>query len=233
MTWLESQIVSSAGYDGSISWIITKKSPGRKDHANSFRRIAEEVLGKRLAGRLCDLYEIAERDGEASEGGDDDDLTNICQFESDVGFICAAEAVADGFSKRNDRNTKTYYQLFDLPNPFKGYLMPEQYTTHSWDIVALLGAYDERLDETYMDVIKQWRSRIIEYCVSGKSPWEEYQKGKALYVSKEALDVNDLHMLPGAGSRTRLSEIAKDGYGDKGHDLLWEAVCRRWLDQGY
>ena len=229
VTWLESQIVSSAGYDGSISWIMTKKNPGRKGHANSFRRIAEEVLGRRLAERLCELYKLSDRDDDASEGDDDEDLTKICQFESDVGFIHAAEAVADGFSKRT---TRTYYQLFDLPNPFKGYLPPGQYTTHSWDIVALLGAYDERLDAGYLDAVKQWRSRIIAYCVSGKSPWAEYRDGKGMYVSKDGSDVKDLEMLPGATRRTELSEIAKEVSGDRGHDLLWEGVCRRWLDQG-
>lgn len=231
--WLESQIVSCAGYDGSISWINTKKSPGRKGHANSFRRIAKEVLGKQLAERLCELYEVAERGDKADEGDDDEDLTKICQFESDVGFICAAEAVAEGFSKWNDRKTKTYFQLFDLPNPFEGYLTPGQYTTHSWDIVALLGAYDERLDGRYIQVVKQWRSRIVEYCVSGKSPWADYQDGKAMYVSKDGSNAKELRMLPGAGGRQRLSEIAWDGYGDKGLDVLWEAVCRRWLDQGH
>ena len=232
LTWLDSQNVSSAGYDGSISWIITKENPGRKCHANIFRTIAEEVLGKQSADKLCELYEIARRDDDISEGDDDLDLTRICQFESDVGFICAAEAVADGFSKRDDRKTKTYYQLFDLPNPFEGYLRPNQYTTHSWDIVALLEAYNERLDVGYAGVVKHWRSRIIEYCGSGRNPWEEYQGGKAMYVSKEGLDVKNLHMLPGAGRRMRMSKIAKDGYGDKGHDLLWEGVCRRWLDRG-
>ena len=232
VSWLESQVISSAGYDGSISWIITKKNPGRKGHANSFRKIAKEVLGQQSADRLCELYEITRRDDAASEAHDDQDLTRICQFESDVGFICAAEAVADGCSRRDDKKTKTYYQLFDLPNPFEGYLTPNLYTTHSWDIVALLGAYDERLDVGYAGVVRHWRSRIIEYCVSGKNPWEEYQSGKGMYVSKEGLDVKDLHMLPGAGRRARLSEIAKDVYGDQGHDLLWEGVCRRWLDRG-
>ncbi|KAL8878913.1 MAG: hypothetical protein Q9192_008344, partial [Flavoplaca navasiana] len=231
--WLESQIVSAAGYDGSITWIMTKKNPKRKDHANSFRKIAEEVMGQHLANRLCDQYGIATRHGSVSEEADDEDLTKICQFESDVGFICAAEAVATGFSKQTDKKTETFYQLFDLPNPFQGYLPPERYTTHSWDIVALLGAYEERLSEKYLGVIKNWRSRMIEYCVSGQEPWKGYQNSKGMYVSRNGLELMDVYKMQGAERRKILNDIAKDGYGDRGHNVLWEGVCRRWLDKGH
>ncbi|KAL8655052.1 MAG: hypothetical protein Q9226_003193 [Calogaya cf. arnoldii] len=232
VTWLESQIVSAAGYDGSISWIITKKSPKRKDHANGFRKIAKEVIGGRLAERLCELYGITERPADVSEEEDDEDLTKICQYESDVGFICAAEAVAEGFSKQEEKNTKTFYQLFNLPNPFEGYLPPERFTTHSWDIVALLGAYDDRLSEEYLRIIKEWRSRLIEYCVSGNEPWTEYQDGKGMYVSKNGLEHEGVETMPSADRRKGLNGIAKEAYGGKGHDVLWE-VCRRWLDKGH
>ncbi|KAL8689088.1 MAG: hypothetical protein Q9218_005157 [Villophora microphyllina] len=233
VNWLESQIVSASGYDGSISWIMTKKNPDRTDYANSFRNLAEEVLGELNAKRLCELYGIAERDGNAGKEEEDEDLTKICQFESDVGFIFAAEAVAKGFSNRNDTKTKTFYQLFDLPNPFEGYLPPERYTTHSWDIVALLGAYDGRLSMEYLNVIKQWRSTIIEYCVSGKEPWATYQDEKGMYVGKDGLELKALKTIPGAERRQRLGEIANDVHADKGLDLLWESVCRRWLDKGH
>ncbi|KAL8996021.1 MAG: hypothetical protein Q9169_004368 [Polycauliona sp. 2 TL-2023] len=229
VTWLESQIVSAAGYDGSISWIITKNNPQRTNHANGFRKIAIEVLGGPSAERLCDLYGIDQRHGDASEEQDDEDLTKICQFESDVGFICAAEAVAEGFSKRS---TTTFYQLFDLPNPFKGYLPREQYTTHSWDIVALLGAYDDKLSQEYLSVVKQWRSRLIRYCVTSEQPRAEYRDGKGMYVSKTGLELTRVEMMPGAGRRRMLNNIAKEACGGKGHDLLWEGVCRRFLDKG-
>lgn len=147
VTWLESQIVGAAGHDGSISWIITKRNPDRKNHANSFYDLSQKVLGERTAKRLCELYWIVRKTGNATEEEDDKDLTKTCLFESDVGFVCAAKAVAEGFSEVKDRNTETFSQLFDLPNPFEGYLQPERYTTHSWDIVVLLGACDERLNE--------------------------------------------------------------------------------------
>ncbi|KAL8852601.1 MAG: hypothetical protein Q9221_002481 [Calogaya cf. arnoldii] len=232
VTWLESQIVSAAGYDGSISWIITKKNPNRKNHANGFRRIAAEVMGGHLAKKLCELYGITARPAGVSEEEDDEDLTKICQYESDVGFIYAAEAVGEGFSKHDDKKTKTFYQLFDLPNPFEGYLPPERFTTHSWDIVALLGAYDDKLSKGYLHIIKQWRSKLIEYCVSGKHPWTEYRDGKGMYVSKKGLELLDLEKMPGGERRRILNDVTKEAYGAEGHDVLW-GVCRRWLDKGH
>lgn len=222
--WLESQIVSTAGYDGSISWIITKKNPKRKDHANSFITIAEEVLKK--PQQLLDLYEISHRDA-ATEDEDDEDLTKICLFESDIGFIAAANAVSSGATR-----TKTYFQFFDLPNPFEGYLPSGQYTTHSWDIVALLGAYDDRLSEQYTSVISAWRKKIIEYCNTGRAPWLEYKDGSGMLVTHNGLDVQSLEKLNGE-RRDRLDAIAREEAGEHGHDLLWEGVCRRWLDVGH
>lgn len=229
VTWLESQITSAAGYDGSISWIITKKNPKRNNHASSFRRISKKVLGGDKSEALCNLYEIPEGSEDTSEKEDDEALTKICQFESDIGFICAAEAVSEGSVKRKIR---TYLQLFDLPNPFRGYLEPEKFTSHSWDIVAFLGAYDERLNEQYSNTIKSWRSRLIDYCITGQGPWTESQDGEAMFVGKEGLDVRKMDKLPGSERRLKLSEIAQSADGEKGHDLLWEGVCRRWLDKG-
>ncbi|EME46755.1 hypothetical protein DOTSEDRAFT_52156 [Dothistroma septosporum NZE10] len=221
--WLESQIVSAAGYDGSISWIITKKNPKRTGHARSFRAIAENTLGQDLAEQLCQLYGVHVRDQ------DDDTLTKICQFESDIGFICAAEAVAAGSVKRGVR---TYLQLFDLPNPFDGYLEPGKFSTHSWDIVALLGAYDERKSKEYLRVVQDWRSKIIDYCVSAQDPWSAVQDKKAMSVSNDGLNMVDVNSLPGSDRRRKLGEIAATAKGISGLDLLWEGVCRRWLDQG-
>ncbi|KAL9596009.1 MAG: hypothetical protein Q9219_006093 [cf. Caloplaca sp. 3 TL-2023] len=233
VTWLESQIVSAAGYDGSVSWYFTKKNPDRNNHARSFRVLAKEVLGGRNSKELCELYEIGEKPGDASEREDDDDLTKICTFETDVGFICAAEAIADGFSKMHDKKTKTFYQLFDLPNPFKGFLPPNRYATHSWDIVALLGAFDDRLSQAYSDAIKGWRSTVIEYCTSGKEPWAQFRDGEGLCISKDGSNVMTLKTMPGAARRKRLNEIAQNVKGEKGHDLLWQGFCGRWLDKGY
>lgn len=172
--WLESQIVSGSGYDGSISYIITKKNPKRKDHAKSFIAIAREVMKK--PDELFALYGIG------AEDSDEDALEKICRFESDVGFIVAADAVA-----RGARKTKTFLQLFDLPNPFEGYLERGMYTTHCWDIVAFLGAYENRMTPQYLKVIEQWRSKIAAYCVSGKEPWTDYESGEGLSVTKVSI----------------------------------------------
>ncbi|KAK4626895.1 Cholinesterase [Fulvia fulva] len=210
--WLESQIVSAAGYDGSISWIITKNNPKRKDHARSFKAIAVDVLGQGLAVELCELYGINDRIS------DDDTLTEICQFESDMSFIRAAEAVAEAIrlteSVPRDAGTR---QIF---------------STHTWDIVALLGAYDERLSEDYDSVVEECRSKIIGYCVTGQEPWSAVQDSEAMSVSKSGLNVVDVNSLPSSERKRELDRIASAAKGDSGHDLLWEGVYRRCLDQG-
>lgn len=169
--WLDSQIVSGSGYDGSISYIITKKNPKRRNHAKSFIAIAREVMKK--PDELFALYDIGPGDS------DEDTLKKICRFESDIGFIIAADAVAKGA-----RKTRTYLQLFDLPNPFEGYLERGRYTTHCWDIVALLGAYEDRLSSQYVKVIGEWRRQIIAYCVSGEEPWRDCGTGHGLSITK-------------------------------------------------
>ncbi|KAL8641602.1 MAG: hypothetical protein Q9228_001601 [Teloschistes exilis] len=229
VSWLESQIASAAGYDGSISWYITNKNVKRNDHARSFAKLAKEVLGKENAGRLCDLYRIVERDGHASEKDDTEDLTRICTFESDVGFICAEEAVADGWSK-DDRRTKIFYQYFDLPNPFEGYLPPEEDATHSWDIVALLGAYDNRLRKEYLDAIEGWRNRIIDYCVSGNEPWAQYQAWYGLCVCKDGSEVKAMHELPGSERRKNWVILRTKHEGTKDLICCGKGFVRRgWI----
>lgn len=169
--WLESQVVSAASYDGSISYIITKKNPKRGGHANSFIKIASEVM--KHADKLLRLYAIMDTDEDMEA------LEKICLFESDIGFFAAADAIAQGSIK-----TKTYFQYFDLGNPFDGFLEKGKFATHSWDIVALLGAYDARLSHSYSDTIRQWRVKLIEYAATGKTPWPEYSERSGLRITR-------------------------------------------------
>ncbi|PNS19737.1 hypothetical protein CAC42_7704 [Sphaceloma murrayae] len=43
------------------------------------------------------------------------------------------------------RGTKTYLQQFDEENPFEGVLGRGRFATHTWAVVALLGAYVEKV----------------------------------------------------------------------------------------
>lgn len=63
--------------------------------------------------------------------------------------------------------TKSYLQIFELGNPFEGPLVTNQFATHTWDIVALLGAYEDRLSEEYKRVVRDWRDVMIRFVVEG------------------------------------------------------------------
>lgn len=220
--WLESQIISSAGYDGSISNIMTRQDGKRKDHAKGFIAIAREVL--QYPDDLLQVYNISE------DMPDEEALETICQFESDIGFFAAALSVVEGTSDK----TKTFFQLFDLGNPFEGFLEPGKFATHTWDIVAFLGAYEDRLSEDYRRKIREWRKRYIGYIVDGTDPWTsmENRNGKMLVLDnnngtrEKALD----EVL--SDRRAALLDLARRE-GPDGRDLLWESVCRRWLMKGH
>ena len=154
--WLDSQIISSCTYDGSISYIITHNSPQRKNHAQGFVALARKLL--KNPDQLLDLYSIRGTDE------DDEALRKICLFESDIGFVSAAIAQAEGSKK-----TKTFLQIFDLGNPFEGLLERENFATHTWDIVALLGAYEDRLSAGGVEVIRAWREKIIVRILSSRT----------------------------------------------------------------
>ncbi|KAG9647827.1 alpha/beta-hydrolase, partial [Aureobasidium melanogenum] len=222
VSWLESQIISSCSYDGSISNIMMRGDDSRKDHAKSFIKIAREVLDN--PEKLLQIYDIQETTP------DEEALEQICQFESDIGFFSAALAVARGTADK----TTTYFQLFDLGNPFPGPLEQEKFASHTWDIVALLGAYEDRLPEDYVKKIREWRARYIGYIVDGEAPWSKFDKGgkEAMFVvpnqgpAKETTLESVLQ-----GRLQKLLDLANEE-GLDGADTLWEGVCRRWLMKG-
>ncbi|KAK4986254.1 hypothetical protein LTR66_007762 [Elasticomyces elasticus] len=220
VSWLESQIVSSCTYDGSISYIMTSKNEQRKGHAKSFLRIAEELLHNPQS--LLDIYDMS--------AGDDDPtaLLKICQFESDIGFLSAALSQATGSTR-----TKTYLQLFELGNPFEGLLPQNKFATHTWDIVALLGAFEARLPGHLNTVVREWRKKIIEYITSGTEPCAEWRvAGAALLVDNNGVKSVAKKEFMGGGSRLdRLWALAEAEKGEEGSDFLWEGLCRRWLDR--
>lgn len=220
--WLESQIISSCTYDGSISNIMMRGDDKRKNHAKSFIKIAKEVLNN--PERLLRIYDVIE------STGDEEALEKICQFESDIGFFSAALSMVKGTADK----TTTYLQLFDLGNPFRGPLEQQKFASHTWDIVALLGAYEGRLPEDYVKKIREWRGRYIRYMVDGEAPWAKFDKS-----AKEAIII-----LPNEemARETTLSSVLEGRLGEllnlaeeegpDGADILWEGVCRRWLMKG-
>ena len=173
-SWAREQLVSTTTYDGGISYNMLVKDDKRKRHAKAITDIANEVLGKPRAQRLLDMYGITSADFDDDEAA----LRKVCLFESDIGFFAAALSVA-----RGARSARTYLQVFDLGNPFEGPLEKGEFATHTWDIVALLGAYEERLSELYKGVIAGWRDRLLDFITTGEAPCEEYTC--LLYTSSE------------------------------------------------
>ncbi len=173
------------------------------------------------------------------DDGDEEALRKICQFESDIGFFGASLAQVQGSPAE-----KKYLQIFDLKNPSNksngagGALPKDQFATHTWDIVSLLGYYDDWLDTRMLDVVRQWRDRILDFVYEGdEKSWPAWDDtdGKALRVTKEGLRVDgkDQYMnTEDGGRRKKLFEVAQREKRDQGADHLWEGVCRRWLDSG-
>lgn len=220
--WLESQIVSTCTYDGSISYVMTYQNPERKDHASSFVRLAKEVLLH--PQRLLKLYDIHEHDQ------DDEALEKICLFESDIGFVSATRSQALGMA---ESTTSMYFQLFDLGNPFPGILPQGRYASHTYDVVALFGAYEDRHDQTSRKSIQSWRDLILKFIHDGTAPCPDFSEVRGgLLIDRAGVTAVPEHELPGAARRQKLWDLAWAEKGDAGLDIMWEGLCRRWLDQG-
>ena len=221
VSWLDSSLISSTSYDGAVFHNSVQSNGNRKDHARSFIKISRQVLQD--ADQLLEIYNIREDDS------DRDALLKICQFTSDIGFFAASWSQAIGSAPHQ----KTYLQLFDLGNPFDGPLPREKFATHTWDIVSLLGAYEDRLSADYKAVIQQWRDRVIDYVVSGEDPWAQWTADNrvALVVSNGGVSEQEENEYMGT-RRQKLLAFAQEEGGEKGCDLLWENVCRRFMMQG-
>lgn len=242
--WVPEQIVSACGYDGGISYNMLIGDDSRKEHAQAFHGIVDDVLSKRMnnakaATDLLQLYDLQDANLDDSTA-----LRAICQFESDIGFFAPALSECVGASTTN---TRSYLQLFELGNPFDGPLEKGKYATHTWDVVALFGAYEDRLSKEYRDVVRAWREKIIAYVVGGADAagLEEWRpakeagatdKERALVVSSES--EGGVHCVEGKAyigtdtRRGRLLRIARDIHPVDGADVLWNDVCRRFLMQG-
>lgn len=219
---LQSQLISSTTYDGGISYNLMTSDASRKGHAKAFIDI---VQSSNLSHpeKLLDLYSIAPSDSDATA------LRKICQFESDIGFFAASLAQAKGFPGNS------YLLLFDLGNPFEGSLPPRECATHTWDIVALLGSCEDRLDGEYEKVVHAFREKILGYVVNGEEPWPAWtpEDGNAMVIGKEGLRVLGKEEYMGGDTRRgKLLALAEKEAGDDGADLLWHGVCRRFLMGG-
>ena len=217
-SWLESQILGSSTFDGSISYMV-EQSKGRKHRARIFTAICKAKL--KHAQSLLDLYHIS------SDEPDDVALEKICQVVTDIGFYAAA---VSSLSDHTEHGTKSCLLLFDIPNPFPGSLPQGRFATHTWDIVSLLGAYDDQVPASHHNAIKQWRATIIDYCYAGKTKCEPWRRGKssAIVASMDGVDVWNGDRLSETRAE-RILDLARKEGGEHGFDLLWENVIRFYL----
>ncbi|KAI4918512.1 hypothetical protein J4E90_002897 [Alternaria incomplexa] len=226
---VEAQIVGSTTYDGGISYNMMRNDDSRKNHAQAFEQIAKDVLSPEQGAELLKIYGI--------EGGldDADALQRICLFESDIGFFAAALSIAE-----SDLVKETYFQVFDLPNPFPGPIREQgAFATHTFDIATLLGGvHEDRLPSHYGSVVARWRDTILDFVTRGTPPCAEFvgvdggrrglmvDEGGVREVGSEAWLEND------EGRRRRLFDLARQIDADTGLDVLWVDVCRRFLMRG-
>lgn len=222
---VQAQLVSTTTYDGGISFNMMSRDSSRHSHAADFMKIANDVLGPEHASALCDIYAISE------STPDPEALQRICLFESDIGFFFAALAVCEAGAHLVP---KTYFQIFDLPDPFEGPLRElGEFATHTFDISTLLGGYDESLlPENYAGIIASWRDVVLDFVREGKAPCERFgEKGGGMVIGKEGVRrVESGEYM--AGRRERLMELAEKIDEKEGWDVLWVDVCRRFLMKG-
>jgi carboxylesterase type B len=225
---VEAQIVGSTTYDGGISYNMMIRDKSRMEHARHFKNIAHDVLGSANGKALCEIY------GLATVQNDADALQRICLFESDIGFFAAALSVAESNLVKH-----TYFQIFDLPNPFPGPIHEQgKFATHTFDIATLLGGtQEEQLPEEYKPVVSKWRNKILDFIVNGTPPCEEFivEKGRnAFLIDEEGVRETTDGQYLGCDQerRRRLFALAERVAGEDGLDVLWVDVCRRFLMKG-
>lgn len=245
--WVQEQIVSSAKFDGGVTYHAVKSNKSRRqDHTRAFRQFAEKSLQpyvrpmSTIAEDLFDLYGIF------LNTDDDDALRAINQLETDLSFILPTIYEAMGAAREtavqapaqavvsSAPSTKTYLQLWQLPTPFDGLLEPGKYANHTYDIVSFFGAFEDRLDITQQLVIREWRSKLIDFiCLGGDAmgwkPWTE-DDGHATVVDLDGMRTlgRDDYM----GPRTRLGRLIAIGErinSRNGLDMLFDRVVRPYL----
>lgn len=219
---VKAQIVSTTTYDGGISFNMMAKDISRRDHGEAFIHVANDVLGPDLACELCMIYDIE------NSTADDEALQRICLFESDIGFFFAALAVSSANLVED-----TYFQIFDLPNPFDGPLRRMgQFATHTFDITTLVGGYDQSLlPAHYAGVIEKWRDVVLDFVREGTGLCERFGgnggEGGVVIDEKGVRAVERGKFMD--GRRQKLMDLAEKVDEKEGGDILWVDVCRRFL----
>jgi hypothetical protein len=105
--------------------------------------------------------------------------------------------------------------------------------THTWDIVSLLGAYDEMLPDDFRYSISEWRRSILNYCWRGEPSCGAWHKASssALLIQKDGMKCLD-HTTLTESRAQKLLHLTEQEVGEHGFDFLWENVIRFFLKTG-
>ena len=221
-TWLRSQIFCSSTYDGSISHLVSKGQK-RTQLAKIFAAICRAKLNNPQC--LLDIYQISESDD------DDSAIEKICQVVTDIGYYGAV--VSGLLGAADSPETKSYLMLFDIGNPFSDLLEKGRFATHTWDIVSLFGAYDEKVPGDIRHGISEWRRNVLDYCHTGKLCCESWRatSQSALLIRKDGIERLGHQSLVESRAQ-KLLQFAEQEDGEYGFDMLWENVVRFFLKTG-
>ncbi|KAL8933060.1 MAG: hypothetical protein Q9216_006541 [Gyalolechia sp. 2 TL-2023] len=221
-SWLESQILCSSTYDGSISHLVAK-SQERTQLARIFAAICHAKL--RDPQGLLAIYQIDEDDE------DDVALEKICQVATDVGYYGAVISGLLGAAASPEINN--YHVLFDIGNPFSRLLKKGQFATHTWDVVSLFGPYDDMLPQDCRQGVFQWRQAILTYCDTGEFPCDSWLPMSRSMLVFRITGIEQLKQEQSVDTKPeRALRLAEQEAGGHGLDLLWEDVIRFFLKTG-
>ena len=249
--WVSEQIVSSAKFDGGVTYHAVKSDESRRhDHTRAFREWTIGALQRydmeRSPGSIAD--DIFALYGIHADTDDDTSLRAINQLETDLSFILptiyeAMAAARDTSAKSKvdiqqipsaDPATKTYLQLWQLPNPFDGLLEAGRWANHTYDIVSFFGAFEDRLDVAQQLIVREWRAKLLDFIslggdAMGWASWTE-SDGHATIIDLDGIrTVNKDRYL---GPRTRLGQLVAIGERIDlfyGLDHLFEIIVRPYL----
>ncbi|KAL8753333.1 MAG: hypothetical protein Q9184_005456 [Pyrenodesmia sp. 2 TL-2023] len=219
---LDSQILCSSTYDGSISHLVAKGQE-RVRLAKVFAAICHSRL--KDPQNLLIIYNISEDDE------DDVALEKICQVVTDIGYYGAVNSTLLGAAASS--KTKNYHVLFDMGNPFSTVLEKGRFATHTWDAVSLFGAYNDQLPQDFRQGILEWRQAILAYCNTGDTPCDVWRPTfrSALVFQKDGTEQLKQGQLAQTKPERALQFAEQEG-GESGLDFLWEDVIRFFLKTG-
>lgn len=145
--------------------------------ASAFQKSASKTLSDYpdALASILDHYSLSEV--ATSNLTDDEALTNVVKFITDVAFFIPAIEIAATLPR------DTYVITFDEPNPWDGPFKGS--ASHILDVAFIFQNYNSKLNATQKAGAVQFGTDIVLF-VNNKTPWKAFNRGKhgvALYVN--------------------------------------------------